>query len=67
MGNAVLYAFMAFEALFLLGGVLLLVVGVTASARINGKQSVDTIANTLLLSRRPLTGTYRSRCHLPKR
>ena len=59
MGNGVLYTFMATEALFVIGGILLLVLGVTTKAASNSKQNVDTIANTLLLPQRLLTGTCR--------
>jgi hypothetical protein len=56
MENAVLFAFMGFEALFVVGGILILVVAIITKGAINGKQTVETAANTLLLSQGPLTG-----------
>lgn len=60
MGNGVLYTFMATEILFVIGGVLLIVLSITTKAASNAKQNIDTIANTLLLPQRLLTGTYGS-------
>ncbi len=56
MKNAVLFSFMGFEALFVTGGIVILVIAVVTRAAINGKQTADTVANTLLLSQGPLTG-----------
>lgn len=64
MGNEVLFAFMGFEALFVIGGILILVIAVITRATINGKQSVETVAHTLLLSQGPLTGNFGSDVHL---
>jgi hypothetical protein len=56
MENAVLFAFMGFEALFVFGGILMLVIAIITKGAINGKQTAETAANTLLLSQGPLTG-----------
>lgn len=58
MANGVLYAFLGFEALFVVGGILLLVVAIITRAALNGKYTIETVANTLLLSKGPLTGTF---------
>jgi hypothetical protein len=56
MGNGVLYAFMGLEALFVIGGVTILVVAVVTRAALTGRQTVDTVANNILISKGPLTG-----------
>jgi hypothetical protein len=56
MENGVLFAFMGLEALFVIGGILLLIIAVITRGAINGKQTVETAANTILLSQGPLTG-----------
>ncbi|KAF7511302.1 hypothetical protein GJ744_004867 [Endocarpon pusillum] len=55
MANKVLFAFMGFEALFVTGGIIILVVALLTRAALNGKQNLDNVANNLLLSQGPLT------------
>lgn len=57
MGNAVLYVFFALEALFVIGGILLLAIALTTNKALTGPQNTATIANTLLISKGPLNGT----------
>jgi hypothetical protein len=56
MANVVLYTFMGLEALFVVGGILLLVIAVVTRAALNSNQTTDNVANNLLLSQGPLTG-----------
>ncbi len=56
MANGVLFAFMGFEALFVIGGIIILVVALLARAALNSKQTLDNVAHNLLLSQGPLTG-----------
>ena len=60
MGNGVLYVFIALEALFVMGGIILLVIAVTTNKALTGEQTTETIANTLLISKGPLSGTFPS-------
>jgi hypothetical protein len=62
MANAVLFAFMFFEALFVIGGILILVVALITRAALNSEQSSENVANNLLLSQGPLTGTWIKIC-----
>lgn len=47
---------MGLEALFVVGGILLLVIAVVTRAALNSNQTTDNVANNLLLSQGPLTG-----------
>jgi len=57
MANVVLFAFIFFEALFVVGGIIILVVALLTRAALDGEQSTKNVANNLLLSEGPLTGT----------
>lgn len=65
MANGVLFAFMGFEALFVVGGIIILVVALLTRAALNGKQNLDNVANNLLLSQGPLTGMSQDRSSTP--
>lgn len=58
MADAVLYSFLGLEALFVIGGIIVLVFAVLGRAALNNPQTTDMIANNLLISRGPLIGIF---------
>ena len=57
MANKILYTFLAVDALFVLGGGLLVAVAVISKAHISSGESLEKVAQMLLLSLCPLNGS----------
>jgi hypothetical protein len=57
MANKILCAFLAADAVFVLGGGLLLAVALISKANINSGESLQKVAEMILLSQCPLNGS----------
>ena len=64
MANKILYTFLAADALFVLGGGLLVAVAVISKAHISSGESLEKVAQMLLLSLCPLNGSSPDSCRL---